>query len=35
MAKPLRAVSRERDLLGQVEDAFAVLQTFVESILGK
>jgi hypothetical protein len=30
---PYRAVARECDLSGQVEDAFAVLQMFMESIL--
>ena len=32
---PYRALARECDLSGQVEDAFAVLQVFMESILGK
>ena len=31
---PYRALARECDLSGQVEDAFAVLQMFMESILG-
>lgn len=32
---PYRALARECDLSGQLEDAFAVLQMFVESILGR
>jgi Nucleotidyl transferase AbiEii toxin, Type IV TA system len=32
---PYRALARECDLSGQAEDAFAVLQMFMESILGK
>ena len=32
---PYRALARECDLSGQVEDAFAVLQMFMESILGR